>query len=107
MRDSLVSPDELARAQSYLALGLAGDFETTGQVAAQLSGLLTYDLPLDYYDQYVPKVMAVTAVDVQRVARRLIRPEQFTIVIVGDVAKIRPGIEKLGMAPVAVVPAPM
>jgi predicted Zn-dependent peptidase len=107
MRDSLVSPDELARAQSYLALGLAGDFETTGQVAAQLSGLLTYDLPLDYYDQYVPKVMAVTAADVQRVARRLIRPEQFTIVIVGDVAKIRPGIEKLGLAPVAVVPAPM
>jgi hypothetical protein len=41
------------------------------------------------------------------VARRLIRPEQFTIVIVGDVAKIRPGIERLGLAPVAVVPAPM
>ena len=107
LRDSLVSPEELDRAKAYLALGLAGDFETTGQVAAQLTGLLTYNLPLNYYDQYVPRVMAVTAADVQRVARRLIVPERFTIVIVGDVEKIRPGIERLGIAPVAVTTAPM
>ncbi len=107
LRDSAVPSDELERAKSYLALGLAGDFETTGQVAAQLSGLLTHALPLEYYDQYVPKVMAVSAAEVQRVARRLIRPEQFTVVIVGDVEKIRPGIERLGLAPVAVMPSPL
>jgi predicted Zn-dependent peptidase len=107
LRDSLVSPEELERAKAYLALGLAGDFETTGQVAAQLSGLLTHKLPLNYYDQYVPRVMAIAAADVQQVSRRLILPERFTIVIVGDVEKIRPGVERLGIAPVALVPAPM
>jgi hypothetical protein len=34
-------------------------------------------------------------------------PERYTIVIVGDVEKIRPGIERLGIAPVAVTTAPM
>jgi predicted Zn-dependent peptidase len=104
IRDEPVSAVELERAKAYLALGLAGDFETTGQVAAQIAGLLNFGLPLDYYDGFVPKIMAVTSRAVQRVARRLIRPEQLTIVIVGDVAKIRAGVEALGLAPVEVLP---
>ena len=44
--------------------------------------------------------MAVTAADVQRVAREYIRPDSMTIVVVGDVQKIRPGIERLGLGPV-------
>jgi hypothetical protein len=35
IRDSLVAPVELTRAQAYLALGLPADFETTGQMADQ------------------------------------------------------------------------
>ena len=99
IRDEPVGADELARAKAYLALGLAADFETTGQVAGQLGELLAYDLPLDWHNTYVQRVMAVTAADVQRVAQRLIRPEQMTITVVGDVAAIREGVERLGLAP--------
>jgi zinc protease len=102
LRNEPVDPVELERAKSYLALGLAADFETTSQMAGQVGGLLRFKLPMTYYDDYVGKVMAVTAADVQRVARELIRTDRFTIVVVGDLATIRPGIEALKLGPITV-----
>jgi zinc protease len=85
-----------------MALGLAGDFETTTQMAGQVGGLIRFGLPMTYYDDFIPKVMAVTAADLQRVARQYIRPDRFTIVVVGDVATIRAGLEALKLGPVSV-----
>ncbi|HEU4698900.1 MAG TPA: pitrilysin family protein [Gemmatimonadales bacterium] len=101
IRDSLVAPGELERAKNYLALGLGGDFETTSQMAVRLADLVDFDLPLNYYDSYVQRILAVTREDVQRVAQRYVRPDQVSVVVVGDVAKIRPGIEALKLGPVS------
>lgn len=100
IRDSVVAPDELERTKQYLALRVPGSFETTGQVAGQIGNLLTFGLPFTWFDDYVRRIMAVTAADVQRVARRYVHPDSMTVVVVGDVQKIRPGIEKLGLGPV-------
>ncbi|HET7026019.1 MAG TPA: pitrilysin family protein [Gemmatimonadales bacterium] len=105
IRDSLVQPVELTRATQYLALGLPGDFETTGQVARQLSGLLLFGLPFSYYNGFVANLHRVTRQDVQRVARRYIDPDHLTVVVVGDLAKIRAPIEALHLGPVVVVDA--
>ena len=102
IRDSLVDPVELQRAQAYLALGLPGDFETTGQVAGQVSGMLRFGQPFTYWNGYVQNVMKVTRADVQRVARQYIDPSHMTIVVVGDLAKIRTGIEATHIGPVEV-----
>ena len=40
--------------------------------------------------------------DVQRVARNLLPAENAWVVVVGDLARIRPGIEALGLGPVTV-----
>jgi len=93
IRDSLVDPVELQRAQAYLALGLPGDFETTGQVASQIGGMLRFGQPFTYWNGYVQNVMKVTRADVQRVARQYVDPTHLTIVVVGDLAKIRTGVE--------------
>ncbi|MFI5235403.1 MAG: M16 family metallopeptidase, partial [Gemmatimonadales bacterium] len=66
IRDSLIQPVELTRAQQYLALALPGDFETTGQVAGQVQGLLLFGLPFAWYDGYRTSVDRVTRADVQR-----------------------------------------
>ena len=105
IRDSLVQPIELTRATQYLALGLPGQFETTGQVARQVSGLLLFGLPFTYYNGFVADLHRVTRRDVQRVARRYIDPDHLTVVIVGDLARIRAPIEALHLAPVVVVDA--
>jgi predicted Zn-dependent peptidase len=102
IRDTAVDAVELERAKSYLALGLAADFETTSQMAGQVVGLLRFGLPMTYYDDYVTRVMAVTTQDVQRVARQYLQPDRFTIVVVGDLATIRPGIEALNLGPISV-----
>jgi zinc protease len=47
-------------------------------------------------------VMAVTRADVQRVARQYVDPSRMTIVVVGDLSKIRAGIEATGIGPVEI-----
>lgn len=102
IRDTLVAPDELERTKQYLALRLPGAFETTGQVANQINALLSFGLPFSWFDDYVRRIMAVTAEDVRRVARAYIHPDSVSVVIVGDVQKIQPGVERLGLGPVVV-----
>ncbi len=99
IRDTPVSLTELERAKAYLALGLAGVFETTSQMAGKVAELLTFALPLAYYNNYVQQVMAVTVADVQRVARTHLRPDNVAVVVVGDLARIRDRVEALALGP--------
>ena len=87
--------DELAKAKRYLQLGLPQDFETTGSIAFQMLPLVTYGIPLNFYDTAVQRIGAVTQADVQRVARKYVDPDRLTIVIVGDRKLIEPGLRAL------------
>jgi predicted Zn-dependent peptidase len=95
IRDEAVPQTELAKAKAYITLGLPADFETTQGAARQFSNLLLYDLPLDYFSAYIPRINAVTAADVQRVARQYLDPDHFAIVLVGDRSKIEAGLQAL------------
>ena len=100
IRDDTVPQAELAKAKAFITLGLPGDFETTAGVAARVRELLLYGLPLDYYATYIPRIEAVTAADVQRVARQYLDPDHFAIVVVGDRSRIAAGLEALHEAPI-------
>lgn len=102
IREETVPVAELERAKSYVALGLPRRFETTEAVASQLADLQTYGLTVDFYNDYVARVMAVTAEDVQRVAREHVRPEQAVVVIVGDLTTIEPGLRALELGPLEI-----
>ena len=94
IRDTVPS-DELAKARRYLQLGLPEDFETTGSIAGQMLPLITYGIPLDFYNSAVENIGAVTQTDVQRVARQYVDPDRLTLVIVGDRKTIEPGLRAL------------
>jgi predicted Zn-dependent peptidase len=94
IRDT-VPADELAKAKRYLQLGLPQEFETTGSIASQLLPLITYGIPLDFYNSAVENIGAVTQADVQRVARQYVDPSRLTMVIVGDRKTIGPGLRAL------------
>ena len=70
---------------------------------AQLPGLV--GLPADYYNQYVQRVMAVTAADLQRVARQYLQPDRAVVVVVGDQGKILPGLRALNLGTVETRPS--
>lgn len=105
IRSEPVPSDELDRAKRYVALGLPRRFETTGGVADRLADLAVYEIDEDFYARYVPAVMAVTAEDVERVAREYVRPDRSVVVVVGDRATIEEGLRGLGIGPVEVRPA--
>ena len=104
LRETPVSDEELARAKAYIALGIPGDLESTAQIASQITGLALFNLPLTWLQEYVSAVNAVTAADVQRVARRFVPDDAATVVVVGDLTKVRAGIEALNLGAVSVVP---
>lgn len=101
IRDSTVPAKELERAKAYVALAIPGEFETNSEIAGQLVTLGSFGLPLTSVSAFVTKVGTVTAADVQRVARRYIAPDKFTVVVVGDLAKIRSGVEALRLGAIA------
>ena len=47
-------------------------------------------------ETYPAKIMAVTADDIQRVARKYINPDNLQVVAVGDISKIKSIMEKYG-----------
>jgi predicted Zn-dependent peptidase len=102
IRDTLPK-DELEKTKRYLQLQLPGRFETTGGIAGQLSQLVTYDVPLSFYNTYTQGIAAVTQADVQRVARQYIDPDKLTIVIVGDRKSIEPTLRATKLGDVVVV----
>lgn len=101
IRDTVPS-DELERAKRYLQLGLPQGFETTRGIAGQLLPLVTYDIPLDFYNTAVQHIGAVTQADIQRVARQYIDPSRLTLVIVGDKKVIEPGLRALNPGTIVV-----
>ena len=102
IRDQAVPADELGKAKSYIALGLPSEFETTAAAAAQFADLIANGLPFDTYVHAIDHINAVTAADVQRVAKQHIDPDHFAIVVVGDRAKIEPGLKALNEGPISV-----
>ena len=77
--------------------------ETDAGVAGQLADLAFFGLSPAELTNFVTKTEAVTAADVNRVAKSELHPDQFTIVVVGDLAKIQAGIEALNLGPVTVL----
>ena len=102
IRDEAVPQAELDKAKAYITLGLPGDFETTQAAAGRYRDLLAYGLPLDYYASYMERINAVTAADVQRVARQYVDLDHFVIVVVGDRSQIEAGIRALSEGPISI-----
>jgi predicted Zn-dependent peptidase len=99
---SPMSAAELSKTKRYLQLGYAQGFESTGDIAAQVASLVPFGIPTSTLSRFRVGIGAVTAADVQRVARRYLDPSKLAIVIAGDRASIQPALEKLKIAPVEV-----
>ena len=103
VRDVPVPREELDRAKSNVELGIPGALESTSQIAGQMAQLATFGLTLDEFPRLAARVRAVTAADVQRVARQYLTPDKAHIVVVGDLAKVKGPIEQLQLGTTTVL----
>jgi zinc protease len=81
-------PQELAGIQNYLAGTYVLQNSSRGGITAQLQFVDLHGLPASYLNTYVKQVFAVTPQQVTELAKKYVRDDQATIVIVGDVKVI-------------------
>ena len=93
-----VTAAELADAKENARLALPARFERLDDVTGSLQDLAVYDLPLDEYATRAARIDAVTAADVQRVAKQWLHPDAMRVIVTGDRAKIDASLQALGLA---------
>lgn len=98
-----LSADELTFSRGSLVRAYPRRLETGQTTVALLTDLAYYRLPEKEITDYLVRIGNVSAAEAQAAAAKYLDPEHLIIVIVGDLAKIRPGIEALGIAPVTVL----
>lgn len=83
MQTRPVSEKELADAKSYITGSMPLALTSTDQIAAIILNLRVDGVPIDYLDHYAEKINAVTVADIQRVAKRVLNPENMVTILVG------------------------
>jgi zinc protease len=95
-----VSDEELMRSKNYLTLRYPENFQSVSQIANQLTDLVVYHLPDDYFNNYTKNILGVTKEDVQRVATKYVDPDNIAVIIVGDRAQVEKGVSLLKLGPI-------
>jgi len=96
IREKPVPAEELDNVKRAIVAGFALSLESVNGVLSQRMQAREYGLPDDYWDTYPEKVMAVTAADVQRVARKYVPLDNVQLIAVGDASKIAAMLSKYG-----------
>lgn len=97
------SADEVDAARDYIVGIFPLRLETTSQLAFRVGELIIYGLPDDYHATYRDRLRAVTLEETAEAGRKHVRPEEMSIVVVGDADEIRAPLEELDLGPVEVL----
>jgi zinc protease len=93
-----VNPLELRGAQDFLAGNFALTIETPGAIAQQVLAHMFFGLDLSEIQSYRDRVERVTTMDIQRVAKQFVKPDQLSIVLVGDASAFAAQLKSVGFS---------
>jgi zinc protease len=99
-----VTPTELTLAKASLTRGYPRNFETAGQIAHGVAQLALYGLPDTYFQEFVPRVNAVTSDEVSLAAASCLNPDRLTTLVVGDHAVVAEPLTRLLGDPLVLSP---
>lgn len=91
-----VTEAELIEAKAGIAGSFGRSLESPQTIANFALNTARYNLPKDYYANYLKALEAVTVADVQAAAKKFIRPENAHIVIVGKATDIADKLKPFG-----------
>jgi len=92
-----VSDAELTNAQQTRVRGYAQRFESYSRVADQIAGVWASGLPLSELQREVDATSAATMAEVAQAAKKYVDPSRTSLLLVGDLSKIEPGIRSLNL----------
>jgi zinc protease len=91
-----VTGEEIKFMKSALGQRDARLYETGFQKANFIQRILDYDLPANFVDEQNKILANITKAEIDQIAKKWINPESVNVLLVGDKARILPGLEKLG-----------
>ena len=100
-----VTSEELSLAIAGLTRGYARNFETAEQIARGAMQLALYDLPDDYFEQFVPSIEHVSRDDVSRAMTTHLDPARLTTLVVGDLDAVATDLGRLNIGAPSVLRA--
>ena len=83
-----IEQTELQDAQSYITGSMPLSLTSTDKVASTLLSMQLNDRSINYLDGYATRINHVTVEDIQRVAKRILNPENMLTVMVGQPTNI-------------------
>jgi zinc protease len=92
--DEKVPDAELAARKATLIGSYGRSLETTTGLATQLAELAVYDVNLDEISRYPQRVDAVTPRQLRKYARKHLRADEGTVVVVGDASQFATTVRK-------------
>ncbi len=98
-----LSEKEFADTKSRKVRGYAQQFETLGRINEQVADLWASGLPMAELQREYDDTVKASLAETNAAAAKYARPEKATIVLVGDYAKIGPGLKELTLGEVVLV----
>jgi zinc protease len=96
LQSETISKEDLQALITNLTGQFAINLESPQTVAQYAINIDRYKMPKDYYSNYLRNLEAVTAQDVQDMAKKYIHPEAANIVVVGNSDEVAKKLEKFG-----------
>ncbi|MEY2964101.1 MAG: hypothetical protein RL754_1362 [Bacteroidota bacterium] len=96
MRSELVSEEDMIAAKASLSGSFGRSLESPASAANFALNIARYNLPSDYYNNYLKRLEAVTAEDVKRVANLYMRSDRMIIAVVGKAQDVAAGLSAFG-----------
>lgn len=93
LRTEPVPADELGLVKNYMSGNFALSLENPQTVANFAINTARYNLPADYYANYLKNLASVSADDVTAMAKKYIQPDNVYILAVGNASEILPKLE--------------
>ena len=92
-----VTDTELEFAKSSITKKFPLIFETYRQIASGVAGKILFNLPDDYFHNYINNVNSVTKSEVNHAAKYFIQNDNLSIVLIGDKNTLMDKISELGI----------
>lgn len=100
LREEPVPSDELSLVKNYIAGNFALSLENPQTIANFAINTAKYNLPDDYYTNYLKNLALVSNEDVGTIAAKYVLPENNYILAVGNAAEIGPRLQTLSKNPI-------
>jgi len=92
--------EELDRAKDNILNSFLFRYDTRDKVLAERVRLDFYGYPANYLETYKAALEKVTVADLNAAAKKYVHPDKLAVLVVGDSAQIKPGLDDLKLGPV-------